>query len=415
VAEKKFGLVLTLHKKLVFSFSLSSALIILVGIISYIFSSMKEVMIVTAAAVAVTMVSGFLIYRSITNPIDSIKARVNEIAMRNFEVEIAENTRDDELGELARSITQMKEHLKEKDRQKDEFINVASHELRTPIQPIVAYIELARKGVVPPTKAFEVISVEALRLKRLADDILDVSRIEGKRLNLKKEYFSINDLVAQLVESTRASTRTDAVTLTFRPNIHLEQKGKEQRTRSDNTGDDVFADKYRIIQVITNILNNAVKFTKQGSIEVTTNLLDNGSAIEISISDTGGGIPNEIFPRLFEKFATKGVAEGTQNGTGLGLFISQSIIKEHDGSIAGLNNDKGGATFRVILPTAKNMTKTQVSMNAMPETTQQLVTQRQQQPTDQIAQKVAPLQVATTKVSSSAAAASATSAPPVKS
>jgi len=165
MAIKKPGLVLTLHTKLVLSFSLSAGLIIIVGVISYLFSSMREIMIVTSAAVAITMITGFFIYRSITRPLDSIKARVNEIAKKNFEVEIKEKSRLDELGELARSINEMKEHLKEKDRQKDEFINVASHELRTPIQPIVAYIELARKGVVPPTKAFEVISMEALRLK----------------------------------------------------------------------------------------------------------------------------------------------------------------------------------------------------------------------------------------------------------
>jgi signal transduction histidine kinase len=235
----------------------------------------------------------------------------------------------------------MKEHLKEKDRQKDEFINIASHELRTPIQPIVSYIELAKKGVVSQGNAFEVILTEAKRLKRLADDILDVSRIEGKRLNLKKESFSINEVLAKLVEETRPSLKNDAVFMTFQSNV------------SSDSSDRVHCDKYRIVQVMINIVNNAVKFTKKGSIEIRTESLDDGSAIEIIVADTGGGIPDEIFPKLFEKFATKGVQEGTQNGTGLGLFISKAIVEAHNGSIVGLNNDRGGATFKVILPTEK--------------------------------------------------------------
>src|SRR5437867_4447352 len=291
------------------------------------------------------MLTGFLIYRSITKPLDTLRSKVIEIAKKNFDVQITEGQRRDELGELARSISEMKEHLKEKDRQKDEFINIASHELRTPIQPIVSYIELAKKGVVPQGKAFEVILTEAKRLKRLADDILDVSRIEGKRLNLKKESFSINEMLAKLVEETRPSLKKDEVFMTFQSNV------------TSDSSDRVHCDKYRIIQVMINIVNNAVKFTKKGSIEIRTESLDDGSAIEIIVADTGGGIPDEIFPKLFEKFATKGVEEGTQNGTGLGLFISKAIVEAHNGSIVGLNNNREGATFKVILPTEKVSSK----------------------------------------------------------
>ena len=338
--EKLFDFPLTLHRKLVLSFSLSAALIITVGTISYFYSSMVTVLIVTAMAVAVTMITGLLIYRSITFPIDSIKETVEAIAKKNFDVEIKENARCDELGELARSISKMKDHLKEKDRLKDEFINVASHELRTPIQPIVAYVDLARKGVVNQEKAFEVISNEAKRLKRLADDILDVSRIEGKRLSLNKETFSIDELLIKLVEENRTSLNR-GVSMSFKSDI---------KTSKVHANDIIYGDKYRIMQVMANIITNSIKFTKSGSIEVASRPLDSGSAIEVIVSDTGGGIPDEIFPKLFEKFATKGVGQGTQNGTGLGLFISKAIIEAHGGTIAGLNNNKGGATFRVILP-----------------------------------------------------------------
>jgi signal transduction histidine kinase len=109
-------------------------------------------------------------------------------------------------------------------------------------------------------------------------------------------------------------------------------------------------DKDRIAQVLTNILGNSLKFTKKGKIKIETSLSSEYSLIEIRISDTGGGIPAEILPRLFEKFATKDVELSAKQGTGLGLYISKAIVKAHNGKISAFNNSEGGATFVISLP-----------------------------------------------------------------
>jgi signal transduction histidine kinase len=108
----------------------------------------------------------------------------------------------------------------------------------------------------------------------------------------------------------------------------------------------------RISQVLTNILGNAAKFTEKGKIKIeTSRASDDNSLIEIRISDTGGGIPEEILPRLFEKFATKDVGDSAKHGIGLGLYISKAIVRAHNGKISAFNNSEGGATFVISLPT----------------------------------------------------------------
>jgi signal transduction histidine kinase len=120
---------------------------------------------------------------------------------------------------------------------------------------------------------------------------------------------------------------------------------------------EIDADRDRISQVLSNLIDNSLKFTANRGccIKIQTNLIydknDNDDKVKIEISDTGGGIPDEILPSLFQKFATRGV-KGRENkqGTGLGLFITKSIIAAHNGDIKAYNNNTGGATFSIILP-----------------------------------------------------------------
>ena len=230
----------------------------------------------------------------------------------------------------------MKRDLKEKENMKDEFISIASHELRTPIQPILNYVELAKRRLIEPDIAFDTIVTQARRLKALADDILDASRIEGKRLSLNIQFFDINEVIERVLEEKKLALSPE-VTISFTP-------------IQDPT---VSADKLRIIQVLSNVIGNAVKFTKKGSIEVRCSIIDQYTYLQISVADTGGGIPEEIFTRLFTKFASKSVEQGTEHGTGLGLFICKGIIEAHGGTISGTNNEQGGATFRMTLPLNK--------------------------------------------------------------
>ena len=234
------------------------------------------------------------------------------------------------------------EQMKNSNKMQKEFINVAAHELRTPVQPILGLAELLhnkkqkQKEEEEHDKEFLTIIIRnARRLQQLTECILDITKIENQSLKLNKEQFSMNSLLLE--------TFTD-----FRNQLKKEGKQKIKWTLALEEGDtSVVADKNRIIQVILNILNNAIKFTKEGNIIIATEKKDNGGQeIRVKVKDTGPGIDPEVMPRLFSKFVTN-----SQIGTGLGLFISKSIIEAHGGRIWAENNSDGkGSSFTFSLP-----------------------------------------------------------------
>jgi two-component system, OmpR family, sensor histidine kinase VicK len=235
------------------------------------------------------------------------------------------------------------EQLKIHDRMQKEFINIAAHELRTPIQPILGLTQVIRSNAkdAEQCELLDLTIRNAKRLQRLTEDILDVTKIESQSLYLKEEQFSLNDVIANAINDT------SDVSLKKESNSHaikLECYNPQSIF--------VQADKGRITQVIANLLSNAIKFTQQGIISISLERKkedndNNNDYVVISVKDTGQGIDSEILPKLFTKFATK----SETGGTGLGLFISKSIIEAHGGKIWAQNNPQGkGATFAFSLP-----------------------------------------------------------------
>jgi signal transduction histidine kinase len=231
------------------------------------------------------------------------------------------------------------EQLKAYNMMQREFINIAAHELRTPVQPILGLSEVLlseKRGGEYSEELLNVINRNAERLQRLIEDILDVTRIESQSLRLKKERFSLNDLILTVISE------------------HKSQNDRDQNhVEISFTAGDSFSiegDKGRISQVISNLLSNAIKFTEeQGSILISTERKKEAGryVVVVSIKDTGAGVDPVILPRLFTKFASK----SERGGTGLGLYISKSIIDAHKGEIWSKNNAKGeGATFSFSLP-----------------------------------------------------------------
>jgi two-component system, OmpR family, sensor histidine kinase VicK len=261
---------------------------------------------------------GFVLYSNSKVGIDSSKAF--------FELLWNERIQYEKLREY--------ERLKEIQKMKDEFINVAAHELRTPIQPILGLSEVlyAKIKDTEQRQLLDTITRNAKRLQRLTDDILDVTKIESQSLKLSKERFNLNDLISNIIDGYRNYIEKDKVQvkLLYEPN------------NKDNIY--VEADRGRLIQVISNLLGNAIKFTKEGTICIITEDKDN--QVVVSVKDTGTGIHPEILPRLFSKFVTKSF-----QGTGLGLFICKSIVEAHGGKIWAENNsDRKGAMFAFSLP-----------------------------------------------------------------
>ena len=249
------------------------------------------------------------------------------------------------LREREKEIRVQYDKLKEADKAQREFINVAAHELRTPIQPVLSLSDILHSKI-KDSKQRELLDVvirNAKRLQRLSEDILDVTRIESQSLILNKEKFNLNDVISNAIQDHKNEIeKTNG-------NLKLLYKS------NDDEDDNIFveADRTRLSQVISNLIRNAIKFTKEGIILITArkdnsnnNDNDNNNQVIISVKDTGSGIDPEILPRLFSKFATKSF-----EGTGLGLFISKSIIEDHGGRIWAENNADGkGATFSFSIP-----------------------------------------------------------------
>jgi PAS domain S-box-containing protein len=238
-----------------------------------------------------------------------------------------------ETANLAIELENANQELKHKDKLKDEFISIASHELRSPIQPILGFATLARSGKLDQQQAWEGVIKHARRLQRIANDILDVSRIESNELTYVFGKVRINEVILDIVNSAKTSLVNSVVIET-------------------NLGKDIEieADKDLITRVLTNVIGNAVKFTKEGRIKIESYIDTETNKVEIKVSDTAGGIPKDVFPHLFGKFVTKNVGSEVQHGTGLGLFISKAIVNAHKGQILADNNSIGGATFTIVLP-----------------------------------------------------------------
>jgi two-component system sensor histidine kinase VicK len=271
----------------------------------------------------------------------------------------------DNLADLNKQLAEANEQLKIHARMQREFIDVAAHELRTPIQSILGHAELLEEDTIAEEagetttvgregggvgeigsninnkrNSLKAIIRNAKRLEQLSQLILDVTKIENKSLNLRKELLNLNDVILTAIDDLIIYTVKDPY-----------KKDNYTKLRYEPIENDVFvdADKSRLTQVIFNLLRNAVKFTKEGTITIKAEKKEDH--VLVSIKDTGSGIDPEIMPRIFTKFATK-----SEEGTGLGLFISKGIVEAHGGRIWAENNEEGdkrGAIFTFRLPLTK--------------------------------------------------------------
>lgn len=233
------------------------------------------------------------------------------------------------------------EKLEAHDRMQKEFVNIAAHELRTPTQAILGYSELLQNDSGEhAADMLKGLTRNAYRLQSLITVILDVARIESGTLILERENLNLTDLITTAIEDAKNQLKISgkSIEISF---FHKQIQDVQQKKDLI-----VNADKDRILQVLSNLLSNALKFTKEGSIAVTTEKVEN--EVIVKVKDSGSGIDREIFPKLFERFVSK-----SEKGTGLGLFLSKNITEAHGGRIWAENNPDGiGAMFAFSLPIA---------------------------------------------------------------
>ena len=234
--------------------------------------------------------------------------------------------------------------IKHQNEAQQEFINIAAHELRTPIMPIlgiaemldVEYQEQNKQEILVDKRHNETIFRNARRLERLAENILDVSKIKDNKLKLYIEEFVLNDIIMNAI---------DDVLISAADNKRVTVCNKTKILYNPREPIYIKADKDRISQVIYNLLNNAFKFTEGGTIII--DVQNSTDSVVVLVKDTGIGIAPEIQPKLYSKFVTDSC-----QGMGLGLYISKNIIEKHGGRIWAENNANGekGATFGFSLP-----------------------------------------------------------------
>jgi signal transduction histidine kinase len=264
---------------------------------------------------------------------------------KGLEEVVSQRTAD--LRKLNNFLLAANERLKVHDQMQKEFLNIASHEMKTPTQTILLHSNLLSINPNLGHESVEAIIRNATRLQKLVNDILDITRIESKSLKLNKERLNLNEIIVPVLEEYSSQVDSGKLTIKY------------------ETSDDIYVngDKARITQVISNLLDNAIKFTKEGFISISTRPIGDDHVL-VSITDTGPGIDSKVFPRIFDKFVTK-----SEHGIGLGLYISKSIIEAHGGKICAHNNNdvnkdcqfnsyhtqmNNGSTFSFILRTLTN-------------------------------------------------------------
>lgn len=235
------------------------------------------------------------------------------------------------LRQLNSQLQVANENLQNNDRLQKEFINVAAHELRTPIQPILGLSQTLRENSPYPSQHefLDAIIRNSKRLHRLAEEILQVSRIESNLLRLNCEEFDFDKLVREIIDDIKAQQERDLGGVSF-----------SVRTKNIK----MYGDRSKLGEVIGNLVDNALKFSPKGRIDISARSNRRGDVL-VSVKDHGSGIPADIMPNLFTKFVSK-----SNGGTGLGLYICKNILQAHSGEIWAQNNIGKGATFWFSVP-----------------------------------------------------------------
>jgi signal transduction histidine kinase len=298
--------------------------------------------IALALALAIAAVVAFWLTRSISEPILDLRAGMRAVADGDLTYRLAAaRDKSDEFGQLASSFTEMTRQLSELDKLKAEFVSVASHELKTPINVMIGYLQLLDEGIygsVDPRQleVHRTLITQANTLARLVTQLLDISRFEAGGGRLEPRTVNLDAMLSELERSFH---------------VLAVQREVEFRVRRDpGLPDEVFWDGDQIDEVVGNLLSNAFKFAPHGG-TVSLVLEPDQKAVIMRVEDTGAGIPPEQLPRIFEKFYqadNQGAARA--GGTGLGLAIAKEIVEAHGGSISCESTLGVGTTFTIRLP-----------------------------------------------------------------
>ncbi len=299
----------------------------------------RMVLLMTGAFLVLCLIISYLIHRSITRPISVMEHKTGEIARGLFRGDLTLSS-PPEIGKLANAFNLMCNKLNELDKMKADFFSSVSHEFRTPLSTIKMGLGLLQEEVEGPIsdkqrKLLDILGEETNRLTGLVNALLDLSKMEAGMMTYAFEQKDLLPLIGKVTKEMEP--------LVEARKIHLEAKMADRLPQ-------VKMDSERMLQALRNLIGNAVKFTPDGG-RVSVAARPTGQGVEVSVSDTGPGIPRENLNTIFEKFQ-QGTVKGPQQmkGTGLGLAITKQIIASHGGRIWAESRPGQGSTFIFLLP-----------------------------------------------------------------
>ena len=299
---------------------------------------------IAAFIVAATLafILGFLLFRAISRPVYELERGMKAVAESDLSYDLRISPkRADEFGRLAASYKSMAAQLAELNRLRAEFISVASHELKTPINVIIGYLELLQENIygelTPKQREIaKTLVLQANSLTRLIKRLLDISRFEASGGRLDPREIDLPKYLTHLEASFSVLANQRNITFNVK--------------HAPTIPEIVFWDEDRINEVLGNLLSNAFKFTPRGG-TVTLDVAGEGEQVRIAVCDTGVGIEPDQLPKIFEKFfQADNQAQAATKGTGLGLAIAREIVEAHGGTISAESELGKGTTFTVTLP-----------------------------------------------------------------
>lgn len=314
-------------------------------------SAMTTTIVATIACALLALLAGIWTTGALTTPLTRLSEAVARVADETFEEpEDLPYERSDEIGDLSRAFRTMTKHLAELDRMKAEFMSVAGHELKTPINVIRGYAklieeELSAELTEPQREILDAIAEQTRIMSRLASRLLDIGRLEAGSYRMEVEEVHVEDLLTGL-------TRAFEV-LAQQQKIRLRTEVADTAPTTVDVDPDMLRD-----EVLGNLVSNALRFTPEGG-EVRVRVWGEGEEVVFEVSDTGPGIPEEQRDHIFEKYYQ---GDRTRSmGAGLGLAVAQEVVEAHGGRIAIQEEEARGATFRVSFPVSAAESSEEVS------------------------------------------------------
>lgn len=303
--------------------------------LAYLRQTYRAVALAAAAAVLIALAVGTLLARSLTRPLRELKQAAQKMTGGDLQQQVAVRSRD-EIGELGQAFNQMSSQLARSNEMRRQMTADIAHDLRTPLTVIAGYVESMRDGVLAPTpQRLETIYAEIERLQRMVEDLRTLTRAEAGELTLNRQDLPVERLLQQAAAAFQHQA---------------EQHGVQLRVQAAENLPAVWADETRLMQVLGNLITNALRYTPEGG-QVTLNAARDGDRMVLQVSDTGSGIAAEDLPKVFDRFYRGDSARSEQGGeSGLGLAIARAYVQAHGGEINAVSQPGQGSTFTIRLP-----------------------------------------------------------------